>query len=270
MHVWAIKDHEKHCYPDHPERPERVERIIERIGVDRWFSREDEEILLRIHSKSYVERIKRVRKVTFIDPDTYVTPETYKIALRAVTASYKASENTFIPTRPPGHHAGWDYGMGFCIFNNAIAAALFFLDSDERVGILDLDAHHGNGTEELARRLSIPYASIHMGAGYPGTGLTSDEQTHNIPVFHPVGWPEYGKFLRRCINFLSERTDVLVLSLGFDTLAEDGLSYFALHVQDFERIGKLLRDFNLKVVLEGGYSESIGLAAEAFLRGLEF
>ncbi len=269
VRIWAIKDHERHYYPHHPECPERITWIIERVGVDKWFSGEDEEIVLSVHACSYVEKIKSVKRTTFLDPDTYVTPWTYRVALRAITASYYAPEGTFILTRPPGHHAGRDYGMGFCIFNNAIAAALSFLDKGERVGILDLDAHHGNGTEELARRLSIPYASVHMAYGFPGTGYSSGDLVLNIPLEEPVAWREYESSLRKCLRFLREHSDVLVVSLGFDTLAEDLLTYFALSVLDFKRIGKLLSDWDLKVVLEGGYSPAVGEAVELFLAGLE-
>ncbi len=267
MRVFYIPGHEAHAIPDHPENPRRIAWILEYLDADP-LSVEMEDVLLRIHDAHYVNRIREVDRLVFLDPDTYVLPETYRVALRALSAAYEAPEGSFVLTRPPGHHASRDRGAGFCIFNNAVSAALSFSDRGERVGILDLDAHHGNGTEALVRGTDILYASIHMGRGYPGTGRKSYGSVLNIPVDVPVTGVTYMRLLRRALDFLS-RVDALVVSLGFDTLRSDPLSYFSLEPRDFEAIGRLLRDLTLKIVLEGGYSPDIGRAAAVFVRSLE-
>ncbi len=262
MRVIVIEGHEAHRHPGHPERPERVEWIVERIGYDGVWRRADEELVRRVHDPEYVEKVKRY--VGWLDPDTYVSSGTFEVAVRAFTASVMAPENTFILTRPPGHHAGRGRGMGFCIFNNAVGASL----RDEKVGILDIDAHHGNGTEELLRENAV-YASVHMGAGYPGTGKTSDERRFNMPVFHPLTDDGFVRFLEKAFEFFRKGgVEFVVVSLGFDGLAEDPLTYFSLTPRAFFELGRRLREWSWKAVLEGGYSRRIGEAAEEFVRGL--
>ncbi len=264
VEILLIKGHEKHFHPNHPERPERVDWIVERIGYTRVWDRMDEDLVRRVHDPDYVELIKK--HAGWLDPDTYVTPFTYEVAVRAATASYYTSEASFILTRPPGHHATRSRGMGFCIFNNAIFAAL----REEKVGILDVDAHHGNGTEDLLPENAV-YASIHMGYGYPGTGKTSDERRFNVPIYHPLTDGEFLRFLEKAFRFFKERkVEFIVVSLGFDGLYTDPLTYFSLTPRAFYELGKRLRDWNWKAVLEGGYSRKIGEAAEEFLKGVTF
>ena len=264
VEIVVIKDHEKHSHPGHPERPERVDWIVERIGYTYVWDKIDKDIVLKVHDPKYVEMIRN--HVGWLDPDTYVTSHTFEVAVRAATASYYTEEGSFVLTRPPGHHALKDRGMGFCIFNNAVIASL----RDEKVGILDVDAHHGNGTEEMLPDNAV-YASIHMGVGYPGTGKESDERRFNVPVYHPLTDQEFVRFLNKVFRFFGKNgVEFVVVSLGFDGLYTDPLSYFNLTPEVFYELGKRLRDWSWKAVLEGGYSRKIGEAAERFIEGVSF
>ncbi len=261
--IITIKDHERHYYPNHPEKPERVEWIVKEVGYSREWERVDESLLERVHHPEYISLVKTY--VGWLDPDTYVTPYTYQIAARAATASYYAKEGSLILTRPPGHHATRNKGMGFCIFNNAVFSAI---SKEEKVGILDVDAHHGNGTEELLPENAV-YASVHMGSGYPGTGRSSDKRRFNMPVYHSLTDKEFAEFLEMAFRFFQERgVEFIVVSLGFDGLYSDPLTYFSLTPKAFYELGERIREWSWVAVLEGGYSPLIGEAAKKFIEGI--
>ncbi len=260
--VYVIYGHEAHDHPNHPENARRVEWILEEIEEHRTWKRTDPELPYFLHEREYVDLVKN--HVGWLDPDTYVTSRTFEVAARSLTAARDAPESSFILTRPPGHHATRKRGMGFCIFNNAVAASL----RDETVGILDVDAHHGNGTEDLLPGNAV-YASVHMGAGYPGTGHESDERRMNVPVYHPLTDSEFVRFLEKAFRFFEERgVEFVVVSLGFDGLYSDPLTYFSLTSRAYLELGKRLKEWSWKAVLEGGYSKKIGEAARAFLDGV--
>jgi len=242
-----------------------VDWILEEIKEKpKLWEKGDEELVKALHDPRYVEAVKSF--VGWLDPDTYVTSYTYEVAVRAFTAAVEAEENSFVLTRPPGHHAERNRGMGFCIFNNTAGAAFF---REEKVGILDVDAHHGNGTEDLLPENAV-YASVHMGAGYPGTGKESDERRFNVPVYHPLTDGEFLRFLEKAFRFFKERgVEFIVLSLGFDGLYTDPLSYFSLTPKVFFHLGRKLREWSWVAVLEGGYSPLIGEAARNFVEGVE-
>ncbi len=266
MEVVLIDEHWKHSHPSHPESPKRVERVVEAVGYTRVWKDVDYSLPYRIHEKRYVDIIKQY--TGWLDADTYVTSHTFEVASRALTASYNSKDGWFILTRPPGHHAGKNYGSGFCIFNNAVAAAI---DRDEIVAIVDIDAHHGNGTEELVMNMDgVVYASLHMGAGFPGTGKESVEgKVLNIPLYHPLTDSEFERHLEKMFRFVEKaKAELVILSLGFDGLADDPLTYFALTPSAYRAVGRYLKQYSWIAVLEGGYSTSIGKAAEEFLYGL--
>ncbi|WP_313349436.1 histone deacetylase family protein [Paracoccus sp. (in: a-proteobacteria)] len=191
----------------------------------------------------------------------------------------------FALCRPPGHHAGRDYFGGYCFLNNAAIAARYFRDGGaRRVAVLDIDYHHGNGTQDIFYdRADVLTVSIHGDPvqEYPYYIGFADETGEgagagcnlNLPL--PWGsdftaWSaELDKGLERIADFAPDR---LVVSLGVDTFEEDPISHFRLRSADYPQIGRRIGELGLPTlfVMEGGYAiEAIGVNAVAVLSGFE-
>lgn len=203
-------------------------------------------------------------------------------AAALLTAGERA---VFCCSRPPGHHAGPDFMGGYCFLNNAAVAAQGLRDGGAaRVAVLDVDYHHGNGTQSIFYgRADVLFVSLHgdplteypfylghadeTGAG-EGAGFNL-----NLPL--PAGctvarWFE--ALEAACVRIRSFRADALVVSLGLDTFAEDPISKFALQPQDFIRLGERLGKLGLPTVfvLEGGYAAAeLGINAVNVIEGFE-
>ena len=141
--------------------------------------------LLRVHSASYVAQVEGLCAAGGgqLDPDTYVVPDSWDAVLRAAGAGPEAvallrrtgAGTAFVAARPPGHHALFDRGMGFCVFNNVAVTAAALVSEGERVLIVDWDVHHGNGTQDLFwDEPAVLYVSTHQSPLYPGTGAASE------------------------------------------------------------------------------------------------
>ena len=192
--------------------------------------------------------------------------------------------HVFCATRPPGHHAGTDFMGGYCFLNNAAVAAEALLDSGcKRVAILDVDYHHGNGTQSIFyQRSDVLFVSVHgdpkteypfylghadeVGAG-DGIGFNL-----NLPLHAGATVERWFSALdAACHRVASYRADALVVSLGLDTYAGDPISTFALQTQDFASLGSRLGNLGLPTVLilEGGYAaKELGVNAANVLNGL--
>lgn len=261
--------------PLHPESPERLRQAYEFLRPYYSFlepreAREQE--LLLVHSKEYVEMIKGGK---FYDPDTPAYPRIYEYALLSAGAAILAAQqNCFSLMRPPGHHAGRDgvalgaSTLGFCYFNN-IAIAIRKLG--RKALILDIDAHHGNGTQEIFQGdPNVIYISLHTRGIYPGTGLRSEDNCYNFPLPIGVGDKEYLSTLEKALKQVDlGRVEILGVSAGFDTLKGD-LGAMNLSESCFREIGRMIRELNLPTffVLEGGY-RNLGRCIYEFLRGFE-
>jgi acetoin utilization deacetylase AcuC-like enzyme len=207
------------------------------------------------------------------------------VALTAAARLRAGERSAFALCRPPGHHAARDLYGGYCFLNNAAIAAQYLRDhGSERVAILDVDFHHGNGTQDIFyERADVLYASIHgdpreafpyfsgfadeTGAG-EGTGFNL-----NLPL--PPG-TDFGSWRAALDTALVRISDfapaALVVSLGVDTFEHDPISFFKLCADDFTRYGRLLGGMGLPTVfvLEGGYAVSeIGVNAVNVLQGFE-
>lgn len=266
--------------------------------------------VLRVHDPAYVEEIRSLstRGGGNIDADTFVNGATYEVCLLAATAWMDCARQTlfgdeeeeeeagslaatpvrvpirrpsFALTRPPGHHAGRSQAMGFCIFNFAVIAARYALDKlgCQRVAILDLDAHHGNGNEEAVRtEPSMCYASFHQQDSFPMTGQDpSDHGPHgnllNVPIRAYTEITSYLPLLdEKVLPFLTAfGPDLVIVSAGYDCLVDDPLAQLALGPRDFEAVGeRLLRAFGRGKImfgLEGGYEpENVAAAIVATLK----
>jgi acetoin utilization deacetylase AcuC-like enzyme len=206
-------------------------------------------------------------------------------AVNAAHALNLGQRSTFALTRPPGHHAGADFFGGYCFLNNAALAAQHLLDDGaKKVAILDIDYHHGNGTQSIFyKRDDVLFISIHADprVEYPfylghadetgeGAGLGCNM---NLPLPHGASTANWFAALETaCIKLAGYAPDALVVSLGVDTFAGDPLSKFALQSSDFLRIGERIAYLGLPTafVFEGGYAVAeIGINVVNVLEGFE-
>jgi acetoin utilization deacetylase AcuC-like enzyme len=204
-------------------------------------------------------------------------------ALSALGALSSRCSRAFALCRPPGHHSGADYLGGYCYLNNAAIVAQEASRSGRRVAILDVDYHHGNGTQDIFyERGDVLFVSIHADPrlDYPYFWGHADERgeadgegaTLNIPLPRGTGIKTYLPALEEALETVAGFVpDLLVCSFGADTFAADPISYFKLETSDYRllagRIGQLGGD--LVVVQEGGYAvAALGDNVAAFLEGL--
>ncbi len=191
----------------------------------------------------------------------------------------------FCATRPPGHHAGADFMGGYCFLNNAAVAAQGLLEAGSaRVAILDVDYHHGNGTQSIFyERADVLFASVHGDplTEYPfylghadETGLGAGEGFNlNLPLpARSTVETWFAALDAACARIVRHRADALVVSLGLDTFAGDPISTFALATSDYLRLGEQLARLGLPTVfvLEGGYAAAeLGVNAANVLEAFE-
>jgi acetoin utilization deacetylase AcuC-like enzyme len=173
----------------------------------------------------------------------------------------------FVLTRPPGHHAEGDRGMGFCLFSNAAITAYYALEKQgiNRVAILDWDVHHGNGTQAIVENHpQIAYCSLHQSPCYPGTGAADERGEYNnvlnLPMQPGSTVTEYqSAFENQIMPFLAEfQPDLLIVSAGYDANADDPLASMNLQPQDYGLFTKYCLRLTRRIVfgLEGGYDFS--------------
>jgi acetoin utilization deacetylase AcuC-like enzyme len=168
--------------------------------------------------------------------------------------------------RPPGHHASRAHGGGYCLFNNIAVAAARAVEQDKRVSILDLDFHHGNGTQDLFYDTSqVQYLSLHAdpSISYPFFWGSKDEQgegeglgyTHNYPLDPLVTGEKYQAVLDTALVELERNDpDIILVSMGFDTYIEDPIAGMQLRRDDYYQIGSRLSEYSsIGFILEGGY-----------------
>lgn len=225
--------------------------------------------------------------------ETPITEGTFKAARSSVNVALSAQKKisageehaVFALCRPPGHHAAYDQYGGYCFFNNAAIAAQGFLDDGcKKVAILDVDFHHGNGTQDIFyERDDVFFASLHGSPDYEFPFyLGWDDETGrgkgdgfniNYPMMPGTTFDIWFKALQDACERIKEYgAEALVISLGVDTYAEDPISSFKLQSPDFITYGKYLAKLGLPTlfVMEGGYAvEEIGINAVNVLQGFE-
>lgn len=222
-----------------------------------------EKYLKLAHTEGYIQQVKEYSKNELpLDADTPTSKKSYEAACYAVSASILASKNlAFALVRPPGHHAAKNQGMGFCLFNNMAITAKYNAKQNKKIFILDIDIHHGNGTEDIVKGdKNILYASLHQSPLYPGTGLKSTENCINIPLPPGTRDEQYIKALETHIAPTLKRfnPDLVGVSAGFDAYYKDvgyvAGNYFFLTGKTYKRIKQLLEPYKVFYVLEGGYN----------------
>jgi acetoin utilization deacetylase AcuC-like enzyme len=197
----------------------------------------------------------------------------------------QGERSVFCASRPPGHHAGADFMGGYCFLNNAaIAAQALRNQGSSKVAILDVDYHHGNGTQSIFYdRADVLFVSIHGDprTEYPFYLGHADETGDgagagfnlNLPLAAGSSTDAWFAALEvACAGIARYQPDALVVSLGLDTFAGDPISTFALQSDDFTRLGKQLAQLGLPTVfvLEGGYAaQELGVNAANVMDGFE-
>lgn len=269
--------------PFHPEAPERLRGIVMKLkehGLwrDVVSSKTGRRGMLHmVHTDDYIDFIETCGECA-LTGDTYVHHETYGIAALSAqcavdAAAYSKEHGTvaFALTRPPGHHAGPDFGMGFCYFNNiAIAARHLQSQGDKKIAIVDLDVHHGNGTQQVfAMDRSVLYISTHQAGIFPGTGqveyMGKGEGTGyviNLPFGPGCGDSTFDVAFTEVIKPIVEqyKPDAMLMSWGMDTHYKDPLASLSLssegHLRQAAELIKLSKICGNRItfMLEGGYN----------------
>ncbi|MGD9123144.1 MAG: histone deacetylase [Desulfobacterales bacterium] len=278
----------------HPEVPDRLPAVykgIQEAGLLEQLTLikavpADLKWVETVHDPQYIKRLEKAcnsGNPIFDSPDNQMCPVTYQVALLAVGGVLEATrrvmdgelDNAFCAVRPPGHHAEASQAMGFCYFNNVAIAARYIQQQwdIQRVGIVDFDVHHGNGTQHIFERdPTVFYYSIHQHPtfAYPGTGREFETgkdaghgYTKNSPMLPGQGDNEYQQILQRDLvpAFADFKPQVILVSSGFDGHIEDNMSDIKLTTEGFTWIIKLIVELaaehaggRLISVLEGGYS----------------
>lgn len=206
-------------------------------------------------------------------------------ALTAAAWVAEGERSAYALCRPPGHHAGHSTYGGYCFLNNAALAAQHLRERGcARVAVLDVDYHHGNGTQDIFwERADVLVVSLH---GTPETEYPyflgyADERgagagegfTHNFPLPRGTTWAQYSAALDSALDAVASfGPDALVVSLGVDTYVGDPISAFALEREHFPLMGRRLAQLRLPTVFvqEGGYAvEDLGLNVAGVLGGFD-
>lgn len=299
--------HEAHSREGHPERPGRVEAIRSSLYEEGIWERGiqvepkplPQSILNAIHTQELLERVRsHSQREQDYDLDTYLTKDSWQLALNAAGGAAalagavwrREAECGFALTRPPGHHATRSAAMGFCLLNNAALAAESLIQAEKakRLAIIDMDVHHGNGTQDIFyERGDVLFISTHQVPLYPGGGQLNERgrgagegKTINIPLPPNSGDQAFGAAYKEIIPSVLDRfePEMLLVSFGFDSHWKDPLANLLVSGRGYGEAVKSLRDWaeanangRIALILEGGYdldaAAACGLAATQALLG---
>ncbi|CAN5115804.1 histone deacetylase family protein [soil metagenome] len=314
MHIIYSSDHKRHnpqfeiydgFKEPYAEKVERIETIITALRETQVGTIIPPEVfamrhITAIHHPEYIRFIKErseslggkeILYPSYFINDTYapITQDTYEsaktsvdIALTGARRIQKGENVVYSLCRPPGHHAEEKAMGGYCYFNNAAIAANY-LSVYGTVAILDIDFHHGNGTQQaFYDRSDVLYVSLHADprVKYPyATGFTDEEGkgegigfNKNFPLPLGISDTEYLKILQKALGLVrSFNPRFLVVSAGFDTYEKDPICGFGLTIPFYETMGEAINALGLPtlIIQEGGYFvEDLGKIAISFLKGI--
>lgn len=290
--------------PHHPESPERLLAVLGALKAAefadlRWRDPPlgTREQLLRVHTPAYVDSVEArapAQGLRALDGgDTIMSPGTLRAVLRCVGAACAGvdavvageADNVFCATRPCGHHAEAAAAMGFCVFNQAAAAALHARAAHglQRVAVIDFDVHHGNGTQNAFwDDADLFYASSHQSPFYPGTGARHETGVAgnivNVPLARGCGSAQFRARMAADVFPALRRfgAELVIVSAGFDAHRLDPLGGLDLTDDDFGWVTRQLLQVadesaqgRLVSILEGGYSlEGLASGSAAHVRAL--
>jgi acetoin utilization deacetylase AcuC-like enzyme len=290
----------------HPEEPARLTAIISHLKASGLLAELVQaeptepalEWLTLAHTPDYIRAVEIACSggVRALDPDTYVSADSYRAALLAVGGALLAvdhvmsglSNNAFVALRPPGHHAERERAMGFCLFNNVAIAARY---AQQRYGlrrilIVDWDVHHGNGTQHAFEDdPTVLFFSTHQFPFYPGTGRASERGTGaglgytvNVPLAAGCGDRDYQEAFETILYPAAQAFEphLVLVSAGFDAHRDDPLASMNVTEKGYARMTTIVRDIaerfcegRLVSLLEGGYNlEALARCVERHLRTL--
>lgn len=277
-----------HFVPGHPERPERLTAALSDLhdpNLDLLWPEvrpADPDVLTLTHAEEHVRLVESLaqRGGGWLDPDTFVVEPSFEAARLAAGAAVQAAidvtsgsqKNALVLVRPPGHHASRARAMGFCLFNNAAVATQAAMRGHglKRMAIVDIDVHHGNGTQDIFYNdPNVLYCSTHQYPFYPGTGALTDTgvgagegATLNVPLMPGCGDKTYA-FVTEGVLVPALRRfepECLMISAGFDAHWADPLAGMTLSVSGYTHVLQQLLDTadevcggRMIVLLEGGY-----------------
>jgi acetoin utilization deacetylase AcuC-like enzyme len=306
----------------HAEHPGRARAILDAIGPTEAVIDHGEAPFLRVHSADYLAflksayerwegagrsgdaigyvwplkrrplnllRIDALLGQYSIDAASPIGPGTWngaywsaQAALNAAHAVLGGESMAFALCRPPGHHAGADYLGGYCYLNNAAIAAEAAVAAGKRVAILDVDYHHGNGTQDIFyTRGDVLFVSLHgdPSVDYPFYWGHADETgdgdgegaNFNLPLPHGTSVDPYRRALEQALDRIAEfAPEMLVVSFGADTFVDDPITHFTLETRDYRLLARDIARLELPtiVIMEGGYAvDALGANVAHFLAG---
>jgi acetoin utilization deacetylase AcuC-like enzyme len=267
----------RHNPGSYAEGPYRIEEFKKSaLDVDR----NGEGDLMLVHSESHVNLIRDACTNRQVLAEVYLSPESYDAACSAAGLTVMAAEQgDFAVVRPPGHHAKPERADGFCLFNNIAIATRKLLNEGKKVFILDIDGHHGDGTQGIFYENDrVLFCSVHQHHAYPWTGEHSETGkgrgvgfTMNFPLEAGSGDRELLEAVDRAIERAREfNPDVVGVSAGFDGYHKDRLLGLNYTLEGYYQCGKRLgQSFDhVFAVLEGGYHLEIRQCIDQFVRGV--
>lgn len=284
---------------DHPECPERLDAVSDRLlasGLDIAVTKKsapkaDLEHIALVHDRALIDKVLTSipqEGLRELDGDTWLCPDSMKAIERAVGAGILAVDEilsesidaAFCNVRPPGHHANQSTSSGFCIFNNvAIAAAYAKQQGVKRIAILDIDVHHGNGTQDIFREDdSVLFCSLFQYPFYPNTVIENTDTVINSPL----AIASDGVDLKALYSQQWEprlrafKPELIFISAGFDAHLEDDMGSLKFIEADYqwltEQVAELVKQPDCKGIisyLEGGYALSaLGRSAVTHIKAL--